>query len=302
MCRIIPVVTHAFYGDYMNQLTKQDLAYLAGMIDGDGFIWNGTDAEGYSTCRMGISQNNRSYLEQWKDRIGSGYIQEVGSKYGSCLTYSITPGPTRKLCELIAPYLRLKREKALEAIVFTVNTDRTKGMLWPYLAGFVDAEGTMGIYESKQKGLNSRGEPKRFDTVRFHIPQLDRGFLESLRDEIGFGSVVRRGKSGSGKQMWNLAFGGAQAKKVAKKIRPYLIIKADAADLILAQQHKERHDSATERPEAQEAERLYLSGMSAAAVAKQMGYKPAAVNYWLRQMGVTRSHKDAQRLRRDNEI
>lgn len=241
----------------------------------------------------------------WKDRIGSGHIQSGKTEYGNSSALRFSRMPSRIICCHTVPYLRLKREKALTAIrqrgsinlsLYDTKEDRSFDVFYPYLAGLIDAEGTMGIYGSKS-GKNN----VVYATPKMQIPQLDKDFLSGLREEIGFGSVVKRGLSGSGKQMWCLGFGSKRAVEVARKIRPFLILKADDADALLSHTAKVRVDSATERSEAQEAKLLYESGMSATDVAKQLGRKPATVNYWLRQMGATRTLEQAQKLRRSKE-
>lgn len=279
----------------MNTLNKYEFAYLAGFVDGDGYITFGL-SEGYPFQNVVIAQKDRDFLEYWKRRLDIGSIVTQKNNWGEVSTLKFTNVPARYLCEGMAPYLRLKRQKALDAIMLDIPQDKSREMFWPYLAGLVDAEGTIGIYKAQA------GKKKQlYDTPKLQIPQKDRALLEGLIADLGFGNISRRGKNLAGNQMWYLSLGSKQVRAVVGEIRPYLMIKASVADEVLAHQKKVYVNSATDRPEAKRAAELYQAGSTIADIAKELNAKPATVNYWLRRQGVTRSLSESQQLRRQRE-
>lgn len=94
-----------------------------------------------------------------------------------------------------------------------------------YLAGFLDGEGSIAIGLNK----NPRGERRWYLRISCH--QLDPRPLRLLADRFG-GSVRRHGyQARRTRQIFEWAVNSRQAYRVLKEVRPYLIVKADEADV-----------------------------------------------------------------------
>lgn len=254
-----------------------------------------------------IAQKDARILRYFQSIVGSGSISTRGSmnqlRFGS--------KKSREICRYIISFIRLKRDKAITLAQFAgVRGDKAerekiakwkvpfknknKRLFWPYLAGLVDSDGCIGIYKSKTAG-------KTYLRPLLNITQANKEFLEGLKMEIGFGSVVLRGKGKTGKQVYNLTFGSKATKELCKFLCLYLHVQKANAERVLRHEYITRFDSAVQRPESQEAAKLYESGIPISEIAKRLNKKPATVNYWLRRKGITRSLSEAQRLRRQRE-
>lgn len=104
-----------------------------------------------------------------------------------------------------------------------------------YAAGFFDGEGCIGI--SMQIGATSRG--KRYpDVRRFYLfvslSQNDPAPINWLMEKFGGSARFVRGKKSYKEgyyERWNWAITTKQALSFLRTIRPFLIVKAEQADL-----------------------------------------------------------------------
>ena len=92
-----------------------------------------------------------------------------------------------------------------------------------YVAGFVDGEGCIDIRYRKTNG----GRYQRFE-LRLTISQVSTIPLEKIKDIYG-GSISPR-KNGN---IHYYVVSGAGAAKIISDIRPFLLVKADEADVAL---------------------------------------------------------------------
>src|SRR5215472_5589059 len=97
----------------------------------------------------------------------------------------------------------------------------------PYLAGFFDGEGSIGIYTSGQ----SRGRTLRVQITQTITPQST-ALLTAMRDRWGgslcpFNKALRR-------PAWNWQASAARGYVFLCDVRPWLLLKADQADVVLA--------------------------------------------------------------------
>ena len=348
----------------MNNLTKEQWAYVAGFMDGDGHISSRRyDSTQGIVKKMIITQKNIAVLEYFQHLIDAGSIGTTYGDYEGGKTEGLVPGVpyeaqyaikwllengqftddipehfeylthlrdkygklgtrhedekyyVRRLsfavseayiiAENIYSFLRLKKSACGDLIKTSPeyrgimpDDEIEKDLFWPYFAGLMDSDGLFGIYN---QSVTRNGKSYTYATPTVNLSQVDKPFLESLKKSIGFGSVSKRGKTGSGRQMYYLTFGSAQSKEVCEKIIDFLVFKTDKAQAIIDHKPKRPSNLVQDRPEAQEAKRRYLDGESVAIIAKDLEQKPATVNYWLKRMGVTRSFEEAQRLRRQRE-
>lgn len=97
-----------------------------------------------------------------------------------------------------------------------------------YIAGFVDGEGSIQI---------SRGTThysgKRMYYLRLSVHQVDRRPLDVLNERWPGSLRLIRKPSAKQRDIWEWVVSGSTAAKVIGEIRPYLIGKAEQADLAL---------------------------------------------------------------------
>ncbi len=162
---------------------------------------------------------------------------------------------------------------------------------WAWLAGFIDGDGTVGIYRDSQGYI----------VPKIVISQKDRGILDGIVTAVGTGSVHVIPNSWGGAHQ--LAFGSGASKRIARQIAPYLKVpkKKTTADAMAAIVDKQRTDAVHERPEFKQAVAFYKSGLSCKTIGEKIGVKAATVNSWLRSRGMTRTYQEAQQLRRKRE-
>ena len=127
-----------------------------------------------------------------------------------------------------------------------------------YLAGFVDGEGTIGVYKRK-KSIHHNG-------ISFNpylaISNSNLQVLEYIAEQIGFGSV-RNKKTISGhfgkKPVYSYWISNANSRKVIRAIHPYLIVKKEQAKLILEMPKRGgTYNPESEKLRREEQEKVYL--------------------------------------------
>ena len=103
-------------------MTKEELAYIAGFLDGDGcimlqLVWRNDYLLGYQIRSSIVFYQKSKYfkfLEWLKKKLIYGYIRHRNDGMSE---YTIVGGrPVREVLEHLLPYLRLKKEQAILAI------------------------------------------------------------------------------------------------------------------------------------------------------------------------------------------
>jgi hypothetical protein len=110
-----------------------------------------------------------------------------------------------------------------------------------YIAGLIDGEGTMGIYEVKKKGKHAGWG------VKFAITGTYKPMIEAVANHYGTGNftwskrqaTIKNPYTGADlenvKQNWRWELSSKKDILVLlEDIRPYLIEKADQADIVMA--------------------------------------------------------------------
>ncbi len=103
-------------------LSKEDIIYIAGFLDGEGWIglqktpikrsrWAYT----YYLVRIGVSNTNKEILEWLQSSTGKGYIRVNASNLKlpnrkPCWMWDISGKNAIEFLELIYPYLKIKKE------------------------------------------------------------------------------------------------------------------------------------------------------------------------------------------------
>lgn len=162
---------------------------------------------------------------------------------------------------------------------------------WAWLAGFIDGDGTVGLYKDSQG----------YAVAKIVISQKDRTILDRITEDVGSGSVHKM--NGTWGDVHQLAWGSGASKKIAAKLLPYLRVpkKLAKARVLVNLAAKTYSNAVDERPEFQKAATLYANGMSCKDIGAQLNTKAATINYWLRSRGLTRTYQQSQQIRRRRE-
>lgn len=98
-----------------------------------------------------------------------------------------------------------------------------------YLAGMIDADGSMGIYGSSKSKLRNR--------LRLTVANTHEVMLDWIVMVTGVGSVIPRPSQGATfKQQFDWVVTGESATSVLEQILPYMIVKRDRARLAIEYQ------------------------------------------------------------------
>jgi hypothetical protein len=109
--------------------------------------------------------------------------------------------------------------------------DMDDEIFWPWLAGFVDGEGSITICHRHDHGYESY-------RVQMNIVNSRLDILEALRARLG-GDITKK-KSGFGTSCYSYRLSSNLAKLVLSKIQPYLQIKSQQAAITLRFQLQRR--------------------------------------------------------------
>lgn len=124
------------------------------------------------------------------------------------------------------PALTGIRGPAVNDSAIPASSDAPWSISLPYLAGFFDGEGSIGIYTNGQ----GRGRTLRVQITQTVNPQSTM-MLTSIRGKWG-GSLAAYNK-GLRRQAWNWQATATRGYVFLRDIRPWLLIKAEQADVVL---------------------------------------------------------------------
>ena len=104
-------------------MKKIDLAYTAGIIDGEGCIGIYLHGEGkYNNYRLSVQMTSKDeWLPMWLKFAYGGFVCKRESKranQSACWNWGIHAKQAGEFLRLILPYLRLRRQQAEIAIKF----------------------------------------------------------------------------------------------------------------------------------------------------------------------------------------
>lgn len=114
-------------------LTVAEVAYLAGIIDGEGSItiykYN-RKPRLYSTycLRLLITNTNKDLIYWIQSKLGKGCVNYIKSLHREkpALRYNITSGKAAEVLKLVLPYLIVKKEQAEIGIAFREIIQQSK--------------------------------------------------------------------------------------------------------------------------------------------------------------------------------
>ena len=114
------------------------------------------------------------------------------------------------------------------------NLNNLSSNEWAYIAGIVDGEGSIAIVASKSK--KGTGLPSHY--LRLYVGNTSENLIQYLHNRLGGYKGIYVDNS-SPHPIYKYYLTGENAKRVLLKMKPYLIIKREQADLgIYFQDHK----------------------------------------------------------------
>ena len=158
--------------------------YLAGLIDGDGWI---SDLNTQNKIVIAFHSKDVKTVHFLRQRIGFGSIK----KHDTSITYVITGIGVVKVCELINGKLQIERKKIrllhlLKQFGIVLRTyNNVLSTSNHYLAGLVDADGCLGIHTLYKENLVKL-------QFRFELKAEDLILVKGVRSLFGGGLYFRQ--------------------------------------------------------------------------------------------------------------
>lgn len=117
-------------------MKRTDLAYLAGIVDGEGYIGITADHRTRNPdrpcwrLRVAVTNTNEWLMQHLKFSIGGGtIILRSDKRQKPCYQWEIGNRKAAEFLKLILPYLRLKRPQAELAIKFQASISKSTRIL-----------------------------------------------------------------------------------------------------------------------------------------------------------------------------
>lgn len=110
-------------------LLDQDLAYCAGLFDGEGSIVITTRSRGYLALDVVLVNTDEACVDHFRSVVGGGGTKGTRSRAGSLGKKTLyfvqwTATSAARVLTLLKPYLRIKRKQAETALKFQGTFDR----------------------------------------------------------------------------------------------------------------------------------------------------------------------------------
>ena len=118
----------------MAGLSDTDIAYMAGIFDGEGWVGintskpHGKHKSPRYSLYMGVANTYIPVLEMFAEEFG-GHIKLASGKNKPCYSWRTTSHKAAHVLKVLMPYLRIKKDQALVAIEYVekhCDSDRTK--------------------------------------------------------------------------------------------------------------------------------------------------------------------------------
>lgn len=236
------------------------LAYCAGYIDGDGSIHIGAYPQGrskglYYKPEMSAAGYNRKPMDRLVGLLGgriewrpAGWFHYIAgasvadkavrrlkpyllSKWRQAEIFldfrsTVKPGSGSKRVPEAVHERRRSLMKSLTAAnktpcVAMPEVNWSPRVIDAYVAGLIDAEGYLSIRRAGKK-----------KTIVLSVEMIDRPLLEFLKSSYG-GTVVSVGMTRTGNPVYRWVLTARKAAEATKKIKPFLTLKSDQADIMI---------------------------------------------------------------------
>ena len=228
-------------------------AYIAGWMDGDGYISTVKNKDGYNDRRIGIKLIDREIVEWLADlfcvsfREATKDAREDGYDRKTQYVMTVSGLRSRYICQQILPYLIEKTKDAekflrsFEQVPYMAHTDK-EFMAW--FTGYCEAEGTFRISKSCKNRINSKGEHYKYvapPEVKFELVNTNESIMRYCKiklEKLGFwiskvgsrkGGYKFFGKKGAKdrrlvtqKSMFRFNLSGATAQALYRAMLPFM--------------------------------------------------------------------------------
>jgi hypothetical protein len=104
-----------------DEVTENDLSYIAGLFNGDGFVYLKSQGKVKPILKAGISGTYEDVLKWVEDRLKVGHIYPTSRANKQCYSYECLGWQAMLFLEAIMPYLRVKQKEALDKIMKWLN-------------------------------------------------------------------------------------------------------------------------------------------------------------------------------------
>jgi len=217
----------------MSTLEKSQYAYIAGLMDGDGYI--SLLEKNTVLC---ITNTNYECLAKIKEWLNIGNIYTCKAKkpqHNDCYYLKFKITEIKELILNLYPYLFIKKEKAgrvlnrYNIIKPTTPQDFSDNEKFAYIAGMTDAEGCFS-YGNKYS-----------DYTRLSISNTNLQCLIKMKKWLNFGYITTEKRSHlKCKDMNNLVFSANKCRQLIPSLLPFLLIKKNNAVNLLSylEEHK----------------------------------------------------------------
>ena len=181
-------------------------AYIAGWIDGDGFISTLKTKHGHNARRIGIKLIDREIIEWFADLFYTSLTtatedrREDGYNHKTQYITGVSGLRARYICEQIRPYLIEKTKDAekflrsfedypIKTVPYMQHTDK-EFMAW--FTGYSEAEGTFRISKTCKNKINSKGEHYKYmapPEVKFELVNTNESIIRYCKtrlEKMGF--------------------------------------------------------------------------------------------------------------------
>ena len=125
----------------------------------------------------------------------------------------------------------------------SVSRRQQRQWVFPYTAGIIDGEGSVGIYRHKSKSNNSPG----YYGLRVTVGNTNPWLIQFLKFHFGGGVTISRRFNPLWKDAWNWTIYEKQAIEFLKLILPYLQLKRPQAELAISFQSNKRQGTMNRR-------------------------------------------------------
>lgn len=138
-------------------MKKVDYAYLAGFLDGEGYIGIDSNPSRY-TYRVHVEvTNTERWILEWYKLAFGGFIvcqKDSDSKHKDCYRWHGYGRNAKEILETLLPYLKLKKWQSELALQYLKNTTSCRGYV-----GIPEAERILRkSYRERMLALNKRGK------------------------------------------------------------------------------------------------------------------------------------------------
>lgn len=239
----------------INTLTKNQSAYIAGLIDGDGALfitkWDKKDRPNPRyRVELSVTNTSQPIVEWLKHTLKAGRIASLNhrnAKDKQAYQWVLPHVPIKPLLEEIRPYLIVKAHKADLALAFYSNPDHKAA--WndfhtladlpytseppvisaAYAAGFIDAEGSIELHCSN----GNRGRRRPEYNIGLRVVNIDPRPLAQLQRYFGVGWLIIRDNGLRRKPIWRWESKSRKTEVVLAAIQPFLVAKAERCNYCL---------------------------------------------------------------------